>query len=196
MVPVPELKPRYGYPLRYQQYGTGTYNNGEADGADSEESQRDDIPMDSQPARHPAQQEDPKKEKGAHVEESVALVPQRGLGLPGDDEELPGVKEHRVHLHHEGEGRVGHVLPAGGGYGEAEDDQEVVDEQLVRGAFPMVEQHVQGVVDEISDGEGDEGVGGGVEGVDQVLAHTGGLHTEICRYTLLLWLRDVYTVGN
>jgi len=53
----------------------------------------------------------------------------------------------------------------------------VVDEQLVGGAFPVVEQHVQRVVDEVADGEGDEGVGGGVEGVDEVFAHPRGLHS-------------------
>ena len=154
-----------------------TYNNSEADGADREEGEGDDVPVNRQPAGHPAQQQDPKEEEGADVEQRVALVPQRGLGLPHDYEELPGVKEHGVHLHDEGEGRVGHILPAHGGNGEAEDDESVVDQKLVGGAFPVVEQHVQRIVGEVPDGEADQSEGGGVRVVDEILAHIRSLLT-------------------
>ena len=47
------------------------------------------------------------------------------------DEELPGVKEDRVDLHHEGERAVRDVSVAGDGEAVAERDAEVVDQQLI-----------------------------------------------------------------
>ena len=41
--------------------------------------------------------------------------------------------------------------------------------------IPVVEGHVQGVIDEVADGEGDECVAGGREGGDQVVLHLWGL---------------------
>ncbi len=115
--------------------------------------------MDGEPTGHPAQQQDSKEEKRADIEQSVALVALRGFRLARDDEQLASVQEHRVDLHHEGQGGVRHVLSGRHSNGEAENDEEVVDEQLVGRALAVVEQHVQGVVDEVADGEGDEGVG-------------------------------------
>ena len=44
----------------------------------------------------------------------------------------------------------------------------------------MVQGHVQGVVDEVAYGEGDEGVAGGREGGDQVVLHLRGLGVPDC----------------
>ena len=80
---------------------------------------------------HPAQQQDPAGDKGADVEESVGLVSARGLGLVRQNEQLPGVQEDRVDLHHEGESAVRDVGVAGDGQTIAECHAEVVDQQLV-----------------------------------------------------------------
>ena len=43
----------------------------------------------------------------------------------------------------------------------------------------MVEHHVQGVVEEVPDGEADEDMAGVGEGPDQVLAHLGSLKDRV-----------------
>ena len=133
-----------------------TYYHSQSYRAHGEEGEGDLIPVDGEPPCHPAEQQDPEEEEGSHVEQRVALVAQRGLRLPGDDEELAGVEEDRVDLHHEGEGSVSHVLPAHDTDSKAENNKEVVDEQLVGRPLPVVDQHVQRIVDEVSDREGDE----------------------------------------
>ena len=87
---------------------------------------------------HPSQQQDPEGDKGADVEESVGLVPARGLWLVRQDEELSGVKEDRVDLHHEGEGAIRDVGAAGDGEAVAECHTEVVDEQLICASLSVV----------------------------------------------------------
>ena len=87
---------------------------------------------------HPAQQQDPTRDKCPDVEESVRLVPARGLGFVCQDEELSGVKEDRVDLHHEGEGAIRDVGAAGDGEAVAERDAEVVNQQLVSASLSVV----------------------------------------------------------
>lgn len=50
----------------------------------------------------------------------------------------------------------------------AQYDHEVVQQQLVRRTLLVVDEHVQKVVDEVADGEGDEDVDGRVEAADHV----------------------------
>ena len=70
-----------------------SYNDSKSQGARGEEEKRDLIPVLRQPAGHPAQQQDATGHKRPHVQEGVGLVPHGGLGLVGDDEQLPGVEE-------------------------------------------------------------------------------------------------------
>jgi len=81
------------------------------------------------------------------------------------------VEEHGVDLDHEGEGGVGDVLVVHHRDGEADDYEGVVDQQLVGRPFPVVDDHVCCVVDEVPDGEGHQGMGGRSEGSDQVVTH-------------------------
>ena len=87
---------------------------------------------------HPAQQQDPARDKGADVEERVGLVSARGLGLVRQDEQLSGVQEDRVDLHHQGEGAVRDVSVAGDGQAVAECHTEVMDQQLVSASLSEV----------------------------------------------------------
>ena len=95
--------------------------------------------MFGQPPSHPAEEENPAGNKGPHVEESVGLVSQGGLGLVGDDEELPGVQEDGVNLDNQGESPVGDVLLTGDCEAVAEDHTEVMDQQLVAAPLPVVD---------------------------------------------------------
>ena len=144
---------------------------------------------------HPAQQQDPERDKSPDVEESVGLVPARGLGLVRQDEELPGVKEDRVDLHHEGEGAIRDVGLAGDGEAVAECDAEVMNQQLVsaslsvvfifmshnsylklhQSVLPVIYRHVHRVIQEVADREGHEDVAGVCELVDEVISHVGCL---------------------
>ena len=54
------------------------------------------------------------------------------------DEELPGVKEDGVDLHHEGEGAIRDVGLAGDGEAIAECDAEVMNQQLVSASLSVV----------------------------------------------------------
>ena len=87
---------------------------------------------------HPAQQQDPARDKGADVQERVGLVSARGLGLVRQDEQLPGVQEDRVDLHHERERTVGDVSVTGDGQAVAECHAEVMDQQLVSASLSEV----------------------------------------------------------
>ena len=148
-----------------------SYNDGQSQGARGEEEQRNLIPVLRQPASHPAQQQDPAGHKGRHVEESIRLVSHGGLGLVGDDEQLPGVQEDGVDLDYQGESSVRDVLLTGDSQTVAEDDTEVMDQQLVGAPLPVVDQHVQGVVQEVADGETDENVTRVRELSNQVVPH-------------------------
>ena len=46
------------------------------------------ITMQGQPSGHPAQEQDSKKDEGAHVQEGVVAVQQPVLRIAGDDEKL------------------------------------------------------------------------------------------------------------
>ena len=146
---------------------------------------------------HPAQKQDPEGDKGADVEESVGLVPARGLGLVRQDEQLPGVEEDWVDLHHEGERAVRDVRVAGDGETIAECHAEVVDKQLICASFsvvfiimcdilfnippallPVIKHHVQRVIKEVTDREGHEDVAGVGELVDEVILHLRCLKTK------------------
>ena len=104
-----------------------TYNDGQTQRSCGEEEQRDLIPVFCQPPSHPAEQEDAARHEGPHVEESVGLVSQGGLGLVGDDEQLPGVQEDGVNLDNQGESPVRDVLLADDGKTVAEDHTEVME---------------------------------------------------------------------
>ena len=89
-------------------------DDSEPDAADGEDGEGDAVPVHGQPAGHPAEEENAEEEEGGDVEQRVCAIPLRALRLPGDDEELPGVQEHRVHLHHQAEASICHVLPGKG----------------------------------------------------------------------------------
>lgn len=57
------------------------------------------------------------------------------------------------------------------GDAETSDDADVMEEQFVGAALGIVQGHVQEVVHEVPDGEGDQHVGGVVVGVNHVVAH-------------------------
>ena len=152
-----------------------SYNDGQSQGARGEEEQRNLISVLRQPASHPAQQQDPAGHKGRHVEESIRLVSHGGLGLVGDDEQLPGVQEDGVDLHYQGESSVRDVLLTGDSQTVAEDDTEVMDQQLVGAPLPVVDHHVQSVVQEVSNGEADEDMAGVGERSNQIISHLRGL---------------------
>ena len=127
-------------------------DDSEPDAADGEDGEGDAVPVHGQPAGHPAEEENAEEEEGGDVEQRVCAIPLRALRLPGDDEELPGVQEHRVHLHHQAEASICHVLPGKegtvvvvgsswcspctDGNTKASDHHEVVHQQLIRGALP------------------------------------------------------------
>ena len=89
--------------MSHRKYLIKTYNDCQTQRSCGEEEQRDLIPVFGQPPSHPAEQENPAGNKGPHIEESVGLVAQGGLGLVGDDEQLPGVQEDGVYLHNQAE---------------------------------------------------------------------------------------------
>jgi len=68
----------------------------------------------------------------------------------GDYEELPCVKEDRVDLNHKGESSIGNILPAYNSQGEAKNHKKMMDQQLIGAPLSVIEQHVQGIIDEIS----------------------------------------------
>ena len=165
--------------MRQRKYLIKTYNDSQTERSCGEEKQRDLIPVFCQPASHPAKEKDSAGNKGPHIEESVGLVSQGGLGLVGDDEELPGVQEDGVNLHNQGESPVGDVLLTGDCEAVAEDHTEVMDQKLVAAPLPMVDHHVQGVVEEVPDGEADEDMAGVGEGPDQVVPHLRSLKYRV-----------------
>ena len=79
---------------------------------------------------------------------------------------------------------VGDELLAGDGETVAEDHTEVMEQQLVSAPLPVVEHHVQGVVQEVPDGEADEDMAGVGEGPDQVVPHLWSLK---CRVVSQVW---------
>ena len=80
------------------------------------------------------------------------------------------MKKHGVDLDDERQRGVGDVGQRRDCDGVAQDDHEVVEQQLVRRPLLVVEEHVEEVVDEISDGERYEDVDGRVETSDHVAA--------------------------
>ena len=76
----------------------------------------------------------------------------------GNYEELPSVEENRVDLHHEGECPICHILPTSDSQRKAKNHQEVVDQQLVGAAFPVVDHHVQRIIEKISNRKTDQGM--------------------------------------
>ena len=96
--------------------------------------------------------------------------------LAGHDEELPDVEEDGVDLDDEGEGGEGEEGARVRAHAEAGDGADVVDQQLVGVLLTVplvVEVHVEEVVDEVAHAEGDEHVGGAVEGEGHVGEHLG-----------------------
>ena len=172
--------------MSQRKYLIKTYNDGQTQRSCGEEEQRDLIPVFGQPPSHPAEEENAAGNKGPHVEQSVGLVSQGGLGLVGDDEELPGVQEDGVYLNDQGESPVRDVLLADDGETVAEDHTEVMEQQLVAAPLPVVEHHVQGVVEEVPDGEADEDMAGVGEGPDQVVPHLRSLKNIV----LPVWSGD------
>ena len=85
-------------------------DHGKPDASNSEDGEGDAVPVDGEPAGHPAEKEDPKEEKGGNVKKRVCAISWRAFRLPGDDEELPGVQKHWVHLNHEAETAVSNIL--------------------------------------------------------------------------------------
>ena len=79
-----------------------TYHYCKAYRANCEKSKRNFVPMKSDPACHPSQQENAKAKEGSDIEKSIGFVSKRALRLVGDDEQLSGVQEDRVDLSHEG----------------------------------------------------------------------------------------------
>ena len=132
-----------------------------------------------QPAGHPAQQQDATGDKRPHVQEGVGLVPHGGLGLVGDDEQLPGVEEDGVYLDNQGESPVSDELVTGDREAVAEDHTEVMDQQLVGASLPVVDDHVQSVVEEVSDGEADEDMTGVGELPNQIVSHLRSLKSPL-----------------
>ena len=104
----------------------------------------------------------------------------------GDDEELPGVQEDGVYLDSQGESPVGDVLLAGDCETEAEHHAEVMDQELVAAPLPVVDHHVQGIVEEVPDGEADEDMAGVGEGPDQIVPHLRSLkYRVVCQLRVL-----------
>ena len=96
--------------------------------------------------------------------------------LADHDEELPDMQEDGVDLDKEGEGGEGKEGAGVRDNAEAGDGADVVDDHLlgVPLTVPLVvEVHVEKVVDEVAQAEGDEHVGGVVEGEGHVGAHLG-----------------------
>ena len=96
--------------------------------------------------------------------------------LAGHDEKLPDAPADGVDLNDEGEGGEGEEGAGVRADAEAGDGADVVDEQLVSVLLTVplvVEVHVEKVVDEVAQAEGDEHVGGVVEGEGHVGAHLG-----------------------
>lgn len=78
------------------------------------------------------------------------------------------MEKHGVDLDDEGQRRVGDVRLSGHCDGVAEDDHEMVHQQFVGRPLLVVDEHVEEVIDKISDGERDEDVNGRVETADHV----------------------------
>jgi len=151
------------------------HKNSQTHGADSECCERYLVPVEGEPPRHPAQQQQPEEEEGGHVEERVHLVARAALALPADDEELARVEKDRVDLCHEAEACVGHILGAEDPDAEAEDDEEVVNQELPGALLTVEDDHVQGVIDEVTNGEADKVEAEGREGTNEVITHLWGM---------------------
>ena len=100
-----------------------------------------------------SQEEYSEDEEGGDIEQSVHPVAPAAPRLVGDDEELAGVQEDRVDLHHKGESHEGDELVREDRHAVAEDDEAVVEQQLVGAPLTVVHDHVGSIVEKVSDGE-------------------------------------------
>jgi hypothetical protein len=85
------------------------------------------------------------------------------------------VKEHGIDFYSEGKTSIGDVLASADRDDEAHDDQSMVNHQLVCAALSVVQHHVQGVVDEVTDGHGHQHVRGVRVSVPDIFQHLGGM---------------------
>ena len=85
-------------------------NDSEPNAAHGEDEERNAIPVDGKPPRHPAEEQDAEEKEGGDIEEGVRAISLRALWFPSYDEQLPCVQENRVDLHHQAEAAIGHIL--------------------------------------------------------------------------------------
>merc|ERR1719234_407742 len=61
-------------------------------------------------------------------------------------EELLGVQEHGVNLHHQAETAISNILSCADGNAKASDHHEVMQQQLIGGPLSVVYHHIQGII--------------------------------------------------
>ena len=139
----------------------------EAKVAREEEGKGEDAKVEEGLVVHPGNDGHPDG-KGRQVDPRVQL---ELLGCPidpGNNVDDPGLVEHRVHLGDEAEHSEPDRLASEQGPGEAEDDEDVVDEQLAR---LLVPHHVHRLGHMDADGEGHQALCGGGRCEHQVVPH-------------------------
>ena len=135
--------------------------------ARQEEGERENAKVEEGLVVHPGDDGHPDG-KGGQVDPCVQLELFWGTIDAGDDVDDPGLVEHGVHLGDEAEHSEPDRLASEQGAGEAEDDEDVVDEQLAR---LLVPHHVHRLGHMDADGEGHQGLGGGGRCEHQVVPH-------------------------
>ena len=108
----------------------------------------------------PGKQADSEDQESDDIEQWVDSVSQRFSRLTRDDQQLSRVEEDRVELHDQWQWYEWHELSWDDSHGVTKNNEAVMKKQFVGAPLPVVDDHVESIVDEVSNGETDKCVAG------------------------------------